>query len=115
MRTTTGFTAAAPTARAVGPSRHAVARPGSLALLQATAGNRAVASVVQRATVTQQMAGHPRLSRATGGSRPSATSELQADLNADGAAPPLAVDGIFGPLTDAALHAFQGRHGLAVD
>jgi len=40
---------------------------------------------------------------------------LQTRLNEDGAAPPLVVDGRFGPLTRAAVVAFQGRHGLAAD
>ena len=39
---------------------------------------------------------------------------LQAALNRAGASPPLAVDGIIGPLTRAALRAFQGAHGLPV-
>ena len=38
--------------------------------------------------------------------------QLQTRLNEDGADPPLTVDGIFGPLTHAAVVAFQGRHGL---
>lgn len=37
---------------------------------------------------------------------------LQAALNAAGASPRLAVDGIIGPLTRGALRAFQGAHGL---
>ncbi len=41
--------------------------------------------------------------------------QLQTRLNQDGAAPPLVVDGWFGPLTRAALVAFQGRHGLTPD
>ena len=40
---------------------------------------------------------------------------LQERLNADGATPALEVDGIFGPLTDAATREFQRRHGLIVD
>lgn len=40
---------------------------------------------------------------------------LQERLNSDGATPALEVDGIFGPLTDAATREFQRRHGLIVD
>lgn len=40
---------------------------------------------------------------------------LQERLNIDGATPALEVDGIFGPLTDAATREFQRRHGLIVD
>ena len=39
---------------------------------------------------------------------------LQAALNRAGASPALKVDGIIGPLTRAALRAFQGAHGLPV-
>ncbi|MEW5988084.1 MAG: peptidoglycan-binding protein [Chloroflexota bacterium] len=49
------------------------------------------------------------------GSRGPAVEELQQKLNADGADPPLVVDGIFGPLTRAAVVAFQQRHGLSAD
>jgi hypothetical protein len=40
---------------------------------------------------------------------------LQSKLNSHGAKPPLAVDGIFGPATEAAVREFQKTHGLAVD
>jgi hypothetical protein len=40
---------------------------------------------------------------------------VQGRLNANGAAPPLAVDGVWGPRTDAALRQFQRRRRLAVD
>lgn len=42
-------------------------------------------------------------------------SDVQRQLNAAGINPPLAVDGKFGPKTDAALRAFQQRNGLQVD
>ena len=41
--------------------------------------------------------------------------QVQERLNALGAAPPLATDGIFGPLTEAAVIAFQRSRGLAAD
>jgi hypothetical protein len=41
--------------------------------------------------------------------------QLQTRLNQDGAQPPLGIDGWFGPLTRAALIAFQGRHALEPD
>ncbi|UOE42682.1 peptidoglycan-binding domain-containing protein [Agromyces larvae] len=41
--------------------------------------------------------------------------ELQTKLNERGAEPPLAVDGIFGPLTDAAVRAFQTQQAIGVD
>lgn len=49
------------------------------------------------------------------GSRGPAVRELQARLNAKGATPPLAVDGIFGPLTNRAVRAFQRSRGLVAD
>lgn len=42
-------------------------------------------------------------------------ADLQWHLNQAGAAPPLVVDGHAGPLTRAALRAFQTSHGLVVD
>jgi hypothetical protein len=42
-------------------------------------------------------------------------TDLQWRLNKAGAAPPLAVDGHAGPLTRAAIAAFQGKRGLYVD
>jgi peptidoglycan hydrolase-like protein with peptidoglycan-binding domain len=88
---------------------------GQVIALQRSAGNQATALLVQRETVTQQMAGRPKISRATWRSKPAATTELQQALNADGATPALVVDGVFGPLTDSAVRVFQGRHGLKVD
>jgi hypothetical protein len=55
---------------------------------------------------------HPMIRQ---GSRGPAVEELQQKLNADGAAPALAADGIFGPLTRAAVVAFQQRYGLGAD
>jgi peptidoglycan hydrolase-like protein with peptidoglycan-binding domain len=40
---------------------------------------------------------------------------VQRQLNAAGAHPPLAEDGMFGPKTDRAVRQFQQQHGLAVD
>jgi peptidoglycan hydrolase-like protein with peptidoglycan-binding domain len=49
------------------------------------------------------------------GSQGDTVKQLQRILNAKGASPALAVDGIFGPLTLAAVKAFQAKHGLQVD
>jgi peptidoglycan hydrolase-like protein with peptidoglycan-binding domain len=50
----------------------------------------------------------------TGAGEPRDARALQAALNRAGASPLLKVDGIIGPLTRAALRAFQGAHGLPV-
>lgn len=39
-------------------------------------------------------------------------TDIQKMLNAAGASPPLALDGKFGPKTEAALRAFQAKHGV---
>jgi len=49
------------------------------------------------------------------GSNGPAVEELQQKLNQAGAAPPLVVDGIFGPLTRAAVVAFQRDNALSPD
>ena len=49
------------------------------------------------------------------GSRGPAVAELQRRLNAKGATPRLDVDGIFGPVTSAAVRRFQRSRGLVVD
>jgi murein L,D-transpeptidase YcbB/YkuD len=43
------------------------------------------------------------------------TRAMQVDLNRLGAAPPLDVDGIYGPATKQAVANFQTKHGLDVD
>ncbi|MHB2027574.1 MAG: peptidoglycan-binding domain-containing protein [Acidimicrobiales bacterium] len=48
-------------------------------------------------------------------SAPMSVSEAQTDLNELGESPALAVDGISGPLTVAAIKAFQAKHNLTVD
>lgn len=55
---------------------------------------------------------HPTLRR---GSRGAAVSELQQQLNGHGTNPPLAVDGIFGRATAAAVRSFQAQANLGVD
>lgn len=54
----------------------------------------------------------PNLAR---GSRGPEVMELQRQLNAAGANPPLEVDGKFGPLTDAAVRNFQTQSGIKID
>lgn len=49
------------------------------------------------------------------GSTGPAVEELQEKLNADGATPPLKVDGIFGPKTRGAAVAFQSKYSLDPD
>lgn len=49
------------------------------------------------------------------GSDPAAVRALQSSLNALGQDPPLEVDGLVGPLTRAAVSAFQGQVGLTQD
>ena len=55
---------------------------------------------------------HPTIRRY---SRGEAVVEAQTKLNAHGADPPLEPDGIFGPLTQQAVVAFQSRKGLEPD
>lgn len=94
--------------------------PGrELLSLQAAAGNRAVGRLVHRQEGTPAVleplaptSAHPTLRR---GSRGAAVEELQTKLNNVGADPPLVVDGIFGPLTKAAVVAFQTAHTLDPD
>ena len=54
---------------------------------------------------------HPTVSRYPDGS----VADLQWRLDKAGAAPPILVDGVFGPQTRAAVAAFQGKHGCYVD
>ncbi|HET9371830.1 MAG TPA: peptidoglycan-binding protein [Vicinamibacterales bacterium] len=49
------------------------------------------------------------------GARGPMVNELQALLNSHGAAPPLAVDGVFGTMTYAAVVRFQATRSLSVD
>ena len=91
--------------------------------LQRQAGNQAVARYLAGAPITLQRlvqdrpATHPVLRKGLLVRGPNAVQveHLQTRLNEDGAEPVLIVDGIFGPLTHAAVVAFQGRHGLATD
>jgi hypothetical protein len=73
--------------------------------------SHAPGGAVQR-RVENRPASHPVVRE---GSRGAEVEQLQTRLNEDGATPALAVDGAFGPLTRAAVIAFQGRHGLDAD
>ncbi|HMG21684.1 MAG TPA: peptidoglycan-binding protein, partial [Kofleriaceae bacterium] len=96
-----------------------VAGESAVDLLDQVAGPRAAGAsrgptgggAVQR-RVENRPATHPVLHQ---GSRGPDVNHLQTRLNQDGAAPPLVVDSWFGPLTAAAVIAFQGRHGLEAD
>ena len=72
---------------------------------------KAPRAAVQR-KVENRPATHPVLQQGSSGAE---VEHLQTRLNQDGATPPLVVDGSFGPLTRAAVVAFQGRHGLGAD
>jgi peptidoglycan hydrolase-like protein with peptidoglycan-binding domain len=106
---------ATPPATADGTAGAAVDTSGRLrsaqqvAQLQQLAGNRAVGALPQL-----QRTGQVTGALAAGSTGPSVRS-LQHDLNALGAAPTLALDGIFGPKTDAAVRSFQSGHGLVPD
>lgn len=103
-------------------------RQGALQRMQTGWGNAAVqrflAEIAHSSGLAQREEGEPSAPADPGtsthptvkyGSRGPAVEELQQKLNADGASPALAVDGIFGPLTRAATIAFQQNHGLAAD
>jgi peptidoglycan hydrolase-like protein with peptidoglycan-binding domain len=94
------------------PRLDAAQAAGVLDALQTSAGNLAVQAMLVQRRVVDKPPTHGQLAR---GSRGSAVEDLQTSLNTDGAQPALDVDGIFGPLTQAAVREFQGRHGLAVD
>ncbi|WP_281278348.1 peptidoglycan-binding domain-containing protein [Parasedimentitalea maritima] len=49
------------------------------------------------------------------GSKGSGVKDLQTNLNKAGAKPKLAVDGIFGPITEKAVTVFQKKYGLKAD
>lgn len=74
-----------------------------------------LSAIQQIAPRVQRITGPPRPTLREGSPDTSDIEFLQERLNADGATPPLEVDGIFGPLTHAATEEFQRRHGLAVD
>lgn len=77
-------------------------RPEVAGLL--SAGNQAVARL---------LAAGPRTLRR--GSRGDDVAGVQDRLNAHGAAPPLTVDKLFGPFTDAAVRHYQRGHALTAD
>ena len=67
--------------------------------------------------LSERMAWLARWKTALGSQNPAphSTAWLQASLNKLGADPALIADGSFGPLTAAALTAFQRSHGLEPD
>lgn len=84
-----------------------VAAPGAAAQ---TVGRPDAGTVVAQSTVQSQLPAWPVIRQ---GSVGQPVRSLQYLLNARGAG--LAVDGIFGSRTNAAVRNFQGTHGLAVD
>ena len=125
----------APTAahRTGSPRAPAHAETGTvreLLSLQRSAGNHAVATLIQGLTrprpdrvddVVQRVAGddlldspagEPLLGRGTSGE---AVRILQHQLNEAGADPSLVVDGQFGPATESAVQGFQASRGLDAD
>jgi hypothetical protein len=66
-------------------------------------------------TLVQRQAGAAPRSTIRGGARGPLVTELQTLLNTAGVTPPLTVDGVFGPLTVAAVVAFQAGRGLTPD
>lgn len=101
---------------AAAPATRAAAAPTPVAhvlRLQASAGNVAVRSLLSR----QEAAVAPSRPMVRRGSRGPAVSDVQSRLNTANppAAPPLAVDGIFGPLTHQATVDFQNAAQLVPD
>jgi hypothetical protein len=100
--------------------------PAAVMALQRTAGNRAVGALlrarrpggaggcIQRAA-TEELAPGPTPSDLLSiGSQGEPVAEVQRALNSLGLGP-LAEDGAFGPLTQAAVRSFQGSNGLEPD
>jgi peptidoglycan hydrolase-like protein with peptidoglycan-binding domain len=96
------------------PPRPEAGRLGLQAVLslQRTAGNAAVARMFSGGSTGTAQAARPRLHA---GSHGASVRTLQARLNQTGAAPPLKVDGVFGPRTVLAVRRFQKAHGLRGD
>ncbi|MFI5302875.1 MAG: peptidoglycan-binding protein, partial [Polyangiales bacterium] len=69
--------------------------------------------VSSKTAAAQAGTGYPDVKTTSGGAM--STTEAQGLLNKAGAVPQLAVDGIVGPATTAAIKTFQRAHGLAVD
>src|SRR6185436_257786 len=83
--------------------------------LQEEAGNTAVATLLQRQPTDappKKKANEPFLKKGYSGK---GVKKLQQRLNAQGAEPPLKIDGIFGKLTHAAVVEFQTAHTLEPD
>ncbi len=88
------------------------ALPSAVRHLVPRASPRRRAARVQR-KVEDKPAAHPVL---RWGSHQPEVETLQQRLNEEAVAdPPLVLDSIFGPLTNAAVREFQARHGLSVD
>ncbi len=110
-------TRARPATRMAPPRRHVVARAEAarhpILQLQRTAGNAAVAGLVQR--VEEPAPAGPATPMLSRGSSGPAVRALQLDLNALGQQPHLDPDGAFGKNTDAAVRFFQQAHRLVPD
>ena len=94
--------------------------PQSVLHLQQTIGNQGVKRLLaQRQADLQRVTDAPAAENTQPtvqpGSSGQAVTSLQEKLNSAGTTPPLVTDGIFGPLTRAAVVAFQSQNGLAAD
>lgn len=78
-------------------------------------GNRATIALLEQAAPTTVPEPAPTRRMIRYGSTGADVAHAQERLNAHGAAPPLAVDSIFGPLTRQATLDYQRSHGLDVD